>query len=328
MTMVSLGDLARTLMMQRHVTATKTAIQQLSQEVTTGLVSDAAAHMRGNLAPLHALEARLTRLGAYASSAADLQQRAQAMQAGLDRLHAGAAGLASDLATAGSGGAVGLPGMAAAGEAGFLSAVAALNTALGGRYLFSGTASDQPPLPAGEDMLAQLRDHTAGAISLADLQQRVEAWFADPVTFGYAGTAAGRAIPLAEGENLALPVTAADPVVGQMLAGFALAALLQDNALQEAGQADLAAAAAQALQAAQPGVIALAAQLGQAEERIAEAQGRTAAESSALELARVELLKVDDYESATQLTAAQDRLDLLFAVTARISGLRLADYLR
>lgn len=325
MNMISLGDLARTLMTQRNVTATKTAIQTLSQEVTTGRMADPAAGLGGHLAPLHGLDAALARLEAHAASAADLQLRAGAMQAALTRLDSGAADLAADLATAVSGGAVALGGMAAAGESGFLQAVAALNTNVTGRHVFSGMASDRAPLPAGETLLAQLRGVAAGADTAAELRQRLENWFADPGN-RYLGEAVADPVPLAEGEVLALTATATDPAVGQALAGFALAALLPD--LAGAEQAGAATMAAQALRAAQPGLDALAGRIGLAEERIAEAQGRNAAESAALSLARAELTRVDAFDAATRLTDAQDRLELIFTVTARISGLKLSDYLR
>lgn len=327
MTMVSLGDLARTLLMQRNMAATKLTIQTLSQEMSTGLTADVAGRLQGNLAPLHALDATLSRLEAFSVAAADLQIRVEGMQASLARLDSSAADLANDLATAESGGAIGLVGMAAAGEAGFLSAVATLNTVTAGRYVFSGMNSDRAPLPVGEDMLAQLRDATAGATTAAELQQRIEDWIDDPARFGYRG-AAGATVPLADGENLVLDITAADPALRQTLSAFAMAAMLKDSPLAMEAQADHAVVAGSALRAAQPGLDRLAARMGQAEERIAEVQGRMSAEKAALALARVDMLKIDEFETATRLTAAQDRLDMLFAVTARLSGLKLSDYLR
>ena len=64
------------------------------------------------------------------------------------------------------------------------------------------------------------------------------------------------------------------------------------------------------------------------EGQVAAAQSRNGSESSALQIARSEMVAVDAYDAATRLTDAETRLQTLYAVTARLSSLSLTDYLR
>jgi len=72
---------------------------------------------------------------------------------------------------------------------------------------------------------------------------------------------------------------------------------------------------------------ALQARLGVAQERISSAEIRNAAESSALQIARSDLLAIDPYDTATALQATQTQLETLYSITARLTRLNLTDYL-
>jgi flagellar hook-associated protein 3 FlgL len=67
--------------------------------------------------------------------------------------------------------------------------------------------------------------------------------------------------------------------------------------------------------------------IGTLEARIETATARNSAETSALEMARNEIIAVDPYKAATDLSAAQTQLETLYTVTARLSRLSLAGYL-
>jgi flagellar hook-associated protein 3 FlgL len=70
------------------------------------------------------------------------------------------------------------------------------------------------------------------------------------------------------------------------------------------------------------------AELGLAETRIEEAQVRTEAQRSTLELARAELIGRDQYETATRITQLETQLQALYALTARTSQLSLLNFMR
>jgi flagellar hook-associated protein 3 FlgL len=117
--------------------------------------------------------------------------------------------------------------------------------------------------------------------------------------------------------------------VRDTLKGLALAAILDKGTLAgNAGErAALATRAGTVLLEASDARSALAARIGTAEERIASATTRNASETTALQIARLGIVSIDPYAAATALTEAESQLDTLYAVTARLSRLKLANYL-
>lgn len=332
MTFTALGDLAQSALLRRTMVQVKTRMTTLSQEVTTGITADAARHLGGNLSTLDAIRGAMDRLGAYHTTTAEMQTRATAMQSALQSVTDGVDALAMPLlgATADEGS---LDALGASAAARLSQAVSALNTSVGGRAVFAGTAVDSSPLIGAEDLMAELRGVTAGLATVADVTTAVEGWFADPAGFdalAFRGTTTTPEVPVAEGEAVSLAVTAADPALRDTLRGFALAALAGAGvpARDGAARAALMQAAGGVLLGAQPAVAELRAGLGAAEEQIAEAQTRNSAEGAALEIAQAALLAVDDYDSATRLTEAETQLSLIYTLTARLGALTLSDYIR
>ena len=69
-------------------------------------------------------------------------------------------------------------------------------------------------------------------------------------------------------------------------------------------------------------------QVGAQLEIIETTRTRQANERNALMLQRSELIGADPYETAAALTERQTQLETLYALTARVSRLSLAAYLR
>ena len=67
---------------------------------------------------------------------------------------------------------------------------------------------------------------------------------------------------------------------------------------------------------------------GLTQNQIAEAEAQNSSATTALEIAQVDLIGVDDYDAATRLSAAQTRLETIYAITARMSALSLVNYLK
>ncbi|MBC7158387.1 MAG: flagellar biosynthesis protein FlgL, partial [Rhodobacteraceae bacterium] len=146
---------------------------------------------------------------------------------------------------------------------------------------------------------------------------------------GYLGAATGTAFPVAPGRTVTLDVTAADPAVSGVLKGLVSAALLAEGALpgDAVGQGELALAAGTALISADAGLAGLRGRVGTAEARIEAGATTIAAERTALGIRRAEMLAADDFDTATALQQVEQRLELLFTVTARLSRLNLSDFL-
>jgi flagellar hook-associated protein 3 FlgL len=124
-------------------------------------------------------------------------------------------------------------------------------------------------------------------------------------------------------------VTALDPAITNQLKSMVMAALLPRDLLagQTEERAELARMAGERLAEGATDRAGIAARVGIAEGRIAAAEARHAADDTAYSLARLELVAVDDYEAATALTEAEQQLETLYAITARLARLSLSEYL-
>lgn len=332
---VGMGDMAQGLALQSRTRALKQAMARAMEEVATGRLADPLAATRGDAAAQAAIARDLARLDGFRIAAVETGQRAQAMQAALGVVRDATEGFGAALAAAQTGSAPGLVDALGAGAAQRLAtAVAALNVRAADRTLFAGTETGGPALAPAEDILAALTAAVAGETTAAGVADAVAAWFAAPAggfaDLGYLGGAAAAAVPLAPGEAVAVDVTAAAPEVAAALEGLALAALLDRGVLagDGTGRAALARSAGERVLAADGGIVALAARLGEAEARIEAAGVRTAAEATALEVASADLLAADPYAAASRLAETEGQLEALYLMTARLARLSLTEYLR
>jgi flagellar hook-associated protein 3 FlgL len=332
----SLGDLSTTFLLSRQTALLKGEVQRRTVELSSGRIADLPQALRGDWRALAAVEARLGLASAERLAIAEARGLAAAAQQVLGHVQDLADGTASVLLS--------LPLTPAAtvldragteARAAFESAVSTLNTRLADRAIFAGTAVDTSPLAPADAMLADIAAAVAGETTAAGVAAAVRAWFLDPgggfETLGYAGSADPPApLLLGGGETAAFPVTAAAPPLREVLAGLALGALLAGPTLGGNGDERLAlgrAAAEQVLSSRSP-LTELRAGLGTTEARIARAEARAAAERSALDLARNELVSADSFEAATRLETARTQLETLFALTARVARLSLTEFLR
>lgn len=333
MTLTSYGDLAQSMLLRRHQAALKAEMTTLSTQVSTGQTSDAARHLGGNLTALTAIDASLAGIKAYRTVAAQAGLIAQTMQTALSTLGNLATDLGPTLLTVGTlSSAQSLETVAAEGRQAFGSAIAALNLRVADRSIFAGVETSGAALAGTDDILAALVTATAGATTAADVAAAVGAWFDDPA--GYAATAylggTGRgAVTVAAGETVSLNTTAADPAIVGVLKGLAMAALLDLGVLagHDDERAALATVAGEQLSEAENARAHLAARIGTVEAHIAAGSARNEAEYTTLSVARTGLISVDPYDVSARLEETETQLQLLYAVTARMTRLTLADYL-
>ncbi len=333
MTLTSFGDLAQSHLLRRQTATTKLDLQRLTQEMTTGRAADTAARVSGDLVPISALDSSLARLAGYGSVIRETATFATAMQSGLSVISDLATSVGKGLITATGTNATGQIDSATRTAAQALETVmSALNTRFGDRAIFAGQTTDGPAVISAEALLGTLDIVVAGASSAADVESALDTWFADPAGFAataYLGASPLAPVPIAAGEVAQIDVTANDPAIRATIKGLAMAALVDRGTFtgQPTLRHSLAQRAGESLAATGTDRAYLTARLGQTEARIDAASTRNTAETSALELARTAIVEVDPYEAATRLQDAESQLDLIYALTARLSRLSLADYI-
>lgn len=333
MTRISVGDASLTNILARQGADLRAQVQRASIEVTTGRQTDIAQALRGDVAPLLAIDASLSRLAAFKTTTTDAAFQTAAQQTALTGLSSLAAGITTTLL-----GARDFPtpaqvnSVAADARARLESVIGLLNTQASGRAVFSGVATDTVPLGSSDDLLTALETASAGATTAGQVAAAVVNWFANPLGYGtfYRGGAPLSPAPVAPGEAADLSTTALDPAIRDTLAGFAMAALIDRGMLADNAEerSTLAQRAGQVLLTSENSRIGLAARIGTVEAQIEAARSRNAAEGTALGILRSDIGSVDAYEAATRLETARAQLESLYLVTARVSRLSLVDFLR
>ncbi|MCV2872438.1 flagellin [Defluviimonas sp. WL0050] len=338
MNYVSIGDMAQAFQMRRHNVELQRHLSQLTKELTSGVKADLAGAVSGDFKALAGIDHSLETLRAYKTSTDEAELFTGALQAAFENVQDMTTDLAPGLANAATTGTPLIVETAAMdARQKFHSVVASLNTQVADRFLLSGDATDQRPILGSQDILDALMVATTGQVTGTGVATAVAAWFDAPVGGGgyldmiYGGSA----VPLSPfqigpGDQASMDITAASPEIRDMLEALSLSALVAEGVLpgDQTGRALLVKTSANALFSANDEMADLRARLGAAEGHIADAATRNAAESAALEIARTKIIAADPYETASALEAVQTQIETLYTLTARLSRLSLADYLR
>jgi len=335
MNLTSIGDGAQFLTTQRHNTTLKSRLNTLAEQLSTGQIADKAQALNGNTQRLSAIDHRLTVLGTKQERNAETALTVANMQRALANVDTQRGALSETLTLIsrdsptyqiadGARQAVGT----------FGSLVATLNTQVGGQSLFSGKAVDGVALAPPADMLADLTAAIGGATAQADIIAAVDTWFDDPAggfaTVAYLGdTGEPLEKRLDETLSLSLDARADDPEIRATLKGAAIAAMAdQLPGLSQTVKAGLLFEGGLRLQTTASDMAAVQARLGYVEGEVARVSVAQTAEASALGIARNDLVNADPFETASTLQAVQLQLETHYAMTARLSRLSLAEYLR
>ena len=332
---LTLGDLATSVQMRRDNLRIRTDMLRLTGELSTGHKADLSTAVSGDFGPVAGIQHQLRVLTGYDTAAKEAALFTDYAQQVLERLNASSVDLAPallDLGATGSEVASGVIAAQARGE--FGAAVSALNAQVGGRSVFAGTATDAPALIPAEEMLTELRTLVAGETTAAGVAGVVSAWFGPGGGFettGYTGSGDPLApMRVSEGLSVRFEAKADDPALRDTLKGLAMAALLDGSPLagKPAEEAKLAGLAGEALLGGQGGLVTLRAQIGTMQANVEKAAVRNGAETTQLEIARNKLTAIDPFKAATELQSLEVQLETLYTMTARLSRLKLTDFLR
>ena len=338
MSMLSVGDMALSFQLRKQNAVLKQQMNERTQEVVTGVAVDLGRKVSGDFMPLAAIDRSLALLDGYDLTAKEAELYAESAQAALGVVHDVASGIAPLLISSVTNSSSNSQNTMAGDTRQRLdAAISALNVQVAGRYAFSGIATDARPLIDADAMIAELMTATAGATDAATFVAAVGDWFDAPAGGGgfldvaYGGSDTLLA-PFRVGpdEEARAPVTAADDPIRDTLKGLALGALLSEGVFpgDVATRGEIALAAGTTILSADSALIGLRADIGTTEAQIAAAQTRNSAERAALEIARVDQVSVDPYDTATALEALTAQMESLYTLTARISRLSFADYIR
>lgn len=334
MSLTNLGDLSQSFSMRQRNIALRQDIDRFTTELATGQVADVRKVLDGNYSFLTDIERRTAILDGYGVATTEAALFTDATQQALSVIETFGSDLSASLLVAANS-AVGVSGaeIVPEGYNALAGVLGSLNTNIADRHIFSGTATDRPPLPDTDSVLAALLPVISGAATPDDVLTAATAWFDDPAGFEatlYQGSPDSVGpVSLSQTDNVTMDVRAVDPRLKEVIKLTAIVALTDDPALGFARpeQSELLAKAGQSLLAAQDGIVSLRANVGFVESRIEGIATRNAAELTSLEFAKSGLLEIDPFEAATRLEETQFQLQSLYSVTVRMSQLSLVNFL-
>lgn len=330
----SIGDMASSYAQRQRNVSIKQEIHRLTSELASGQVTDTRKVLAGNYSYLTDIERKMTTLSGYGVATAEATHYAAAMQTSLGQISEIAEGLSASLLAAGTNATGPSPATTASEAKNALgSIIGRLNAQVAGRHMFSGTATDRPPIVDVDTLLMDLGAAVAGATTPDEVLAAAVAWFDDPAGFpatAYVGSDDGISpFDLSHTETVSLDIRATAPELRDSLRLAAVAALADDPGLglTATDQKELFRKAGQEMLLAQDDLISLQARVGFVETRIEEITTRNAAELTSLEYTKSALLAVDPFEAATRLEEAQFQLQSLYSVTVRMSQLSIVNFL-
>lgn len=338
MPVISVGDMAQQMMMARRTSSVKSDLDRLAYELGSGRKSDVAASLKGDFNVLAGVERQLSVLQGYEVATTDAEVFTQTAQNTLEMVQNVAGDLARDLLSATQSN---LPAstdtVARSARNDFEAMVTALNGRAADRQLFGGTATDGASLMSAEDMMTDLKAAVtaAGVVTPSDLFAAVDDYFMTAgggfETNAYTGSTTDLApFRLNDSDTAQYNIRADNTALRQAMRDSALASLAVDPTLNFSlsEKQTILGEAGTRLLGGQDDIVAVRAELGFNQERIENAIASNSAQRSSMLMTQSDLLGADQTEVAGQLQAVQVQLEMVYTITARLSQLTLANYIR
>jgi len=331
----TIGDMSQHFQSLRNTGSIKIQLARLSQEMSSGQVADLGTHLKGNTTALTGLNHEIAMLDEYSSSNSETSRILDMMQITLQRMDTQRENAANSfLSVNAETNSHQVENAAATAKSAFSEIISGLNSTIGGRSLFAGTAVDVAPLAEPDSILVDLVASISGATSKADIVSAIDSWFDTAGggfdTVAYSGNQDNQARATDGQNNVSLDVRGDDPSVRELLKGFAYAAVVSDISMSVTDRvaAELVNEAGVKLIEAAEGFSYLQGRLGGAQEAVTLAEASNSTQRASFEIARSDMVRADPFETATKLQDIQTQLETHFAVTARLSRLNLVDFLR
>jgi flagellar hook-associated protein 3 FlgL len=325
------------ILQAQRLSAATSSLRQQSEtaraELVTGRIADLPSSLGGAIGEAFSLRGAIDAIGVRRQGLKQAALVAGVVQRSLSRSSEGAKTLASDaLAANGRRDDAALSVSASEARTRVQSVFSSLNARVAGQSIFAGDASDRPALAGPDQLITDVAGLYAVAPSGADFDAALDSYFNDPaggfsasVFTGGAGDAPS--IEVEDGERLQFAIRADDGAIRDLLRGLVVIAVAGTAPASTLRDEALAAAANDALGGADA-LAARQADIGVAEARAANALIALDAEETALTEAYNGRTARDPFEAAARLQSLETQLSSAFAVTARLSQLSLATFLR
>ncbi|OED48590.1 flagellar biosynthesis protein FlgL [Rhodobacteraceae bacterium (ex Bugula neritina AB1)] len=330
----SYGDMAQHLFLRSRNADLKENVTTLSEEFATGKSSNLTDRLGGDFTYLADLESNLNRLDSYMVTNSEVQLFATTMQGSLEKVQDQVQALRNDILRLSP--AIDEDNAEQFGSQAkqrMASAINLLNTSVGGRTIFAGTATDTKPLSDSGTLMTAILTEVSGLTTSGDIVQAVKDWFDDPTGFDtvmYQGSATAlQPVTVGEGEQVSLGIQADDPSLKHTLQSYVITALADEPSLglTEDVKIELVTEASNELSVSEDRLIKVQADVGFIEGRLDAISTRNEASKTSLSIVKNNLVSADPYETYTRLQEAQTQLEGIYTITSRSSQLSLLQYI-
>ncbi|QAX31524.1 flagellin [Leisingera sp. NJS204] len=330
----SYGDMAQHLFLRSRNAELQQNITTLSEEFATGKSSNLTERLGGDYTYLADLENSLNRLDSYMVANSEVQLFATTTQGSLDKVQSQVQAMRNDILTLSP--AIDVENAEQFGSQAkqrISSAINLLNSSVGGRTIFAGTATDTKPLNDTGTLMSSILTEVSGLTTSNDIIQAVKDWFDDPAGFDtvmYSGsTTSLQPVTVGEGEQVTLGIRADDDNLKHALQSYVITALANEPSLglTDDVKIDLVRQASSELTDSVDNLIQLQADVGFIEGQLEAVNTRNEASKTSLSIVKNNLVSADPYETYTRLEEAQTQLEGLYTITSRSSQLSLLNYL-
>lgn len=331
-----MGDMATSMRTMRLTSQIKNDFERYTYEVASGNKQDVSRAVSGDFSPLASIERSLRTLNAFDLSIQEASLFSSAVQTSLTSISAHVDDVSVSLITASiTSDPTSTSAAAADARSRFDAVISALNARMGDRSLFSGAATGNTALVSADEMLSDINSRVAGATTPDEVELIVEDWFLTSAghfeTLAYKGSATNlSSFALGDHDHVDLQVTAMNKTIRDTLKGFAMASLVDEGifAGEPQNQSALLKRAGTSLMGSMANLTDLRAEVGLAEARIDEAATANKSMVYSFEQAKSKIVSADPYEASSLLKQTETQLEIVYTLTARMSRLNLADYLR
>ncbi len=333
---------------RQTLTKLQAQLVDAQKEVTTGRYADVGATLGGRTGQAVSLRQEQTRLQAMIDSNGPVATRLEATQSALKAIGQDAQSFLNQLAAAPNASIQNL----LQGEAkSVLSALTGtLNTQMNGAYLFAGINADvkpiaeynQVPPAANQQAVANAfsaafgfsqSDPQVAGISAGNMQTFLDTsfanLFADPAWKSTWSSASDQNVRsrISTSELIDTSVNVNDQAMRKLVSAYTMVSDLGTANLSQAAFQKVVDKATQLTADAIQGLTTMQANLGNAQQRVTDANSRMSIQSDIITTHLSALEGVDPYEASTRLSALMTQVETAYAVTGRIQKLTLLDYL-
>ncbi|MFP7674725.1 hypothetical protein ACG74X_15350 [Marivita sp. S0852] len=331
-----IGDLSVMLKSRNSQNFLERTVNQAAQSVTTGIVADKTEHLGGSTLGLSLLERKATLLKQLQANLSEALIYANGQQSSLEYIRNVSEDLANSLPPISQQNLQNeLVPLSERAEADMKNVVQALNKAIAGKHVFSGTENNNKPLIESSTILSQVKIKTAGYNTASSVISEIDTWFESVGggfdSIAYKGSSSSYInIPIGVDVEAEYGFRADDVVVRQLLKNICKVAIATDpsSSLSSAQRKLVLEDAYVGLIESGSPLITEQANLGIIEENIIESKDRISQEVSQTELMIQNMIGINQFEEVTKFEAAQKNLQILYQIVARQSQASFSDYLR